>query len=120
VIVAYHQAHAVEATANQRADEHRPGRSLVVAGRELDPKNATLTGHRHSGCDQSRHGHDPAGFTDLEIGRIEEDIGIGGVVERTLPEGLNLGVECRADAADLAAADAGDPEALNQIVDPAG
>jgi hypothetical protein len=79
-----------------------------------------LTGHGHAGRHERRHRDDPAGFTDLEIGRIEIDIGIGGLVERTPPEGLDLGVERRADPADFAAADAGDTQTLHEVVDPAG
>ena len=74
VVVADDQAHAVEAAVDERTDERRPGRALVVAGRELDAEDPTLTAHGHAGRDQGRHRHDPAGLADLEIRRVEPDV----------------------------------------------
>ena len=45
MVVADDQAHAVQATLDERADEARPGGALVVARRQLEAQHPPLAGH---------------------------------------------------------------------------
>jgi hypothetical protein len=119
MVVADDEADAMEAARDETADEAWPGAALVVAGGELEPEHASLAGGRHAGRDEDRHRHDPPALADLDVRRVEPDVRVGDLAERSGPERLDLGVERGAHPADLALADALDPEGPHQVVDPA-
>ena len=118
VVVADDQPDAGQSTLDEAADEGRPGTALVVAGREVESEHAPLAGRRHAGRDEGRHRHDPPALADLDVGGIEPQIGVRLVTERAGAERLDLGVERRADPADLTPAERGDAEGLDEILDP--
>jgi hypothetical protein len=117
MVVADDEADAAQAALDERADEARPGRALVVAGGELEAKHPPLAGRRHAG---DRHRHDPPGLADLDVRGVEPDIRMGDLAERAGPERRDLGVERRAHPADLAPTDAVYAERPHEVVDPAG
>jgi hypothetical protein len=74
--IADDEADAAEATRRERADEGRPGRAFVVAGRQLEPEDATLTAGRHPRGHERGHVHHPATDADLHVGRVQPEVGI--------------------------------------------
>lgn len=96
-------------------DEGGPGRSLVVAGRQLKPQHPPLAAGGDPDRDEGCHRHDPPCFADLEVRRVEPEVREGGVGEWPAAEPLDLGVEGRADPANLALADAVDAHGASRI-----
>jgi hypothetical protein len=68
---------AREAPLDEGADEGRPGAALVVACRQLEPEDATLTVAADAGGHERGHVHDPAVITDLDVRRVKPEVGIG-------------------------------------------
>src|SRR6266852_9519481 len=120
MVVADDEPDTGQAALDERADERRPGRSLVVARGELEAEDPALPALGHPGRHERRHRHDPTTLADLDVRGVQPEIGIRLVAELPLTEGLDLGVERGADPADLALADRGDAERVDEILDPAG
>ncbi len=97
-----------------------PARALAAPARQLEPEDPALAGRRDPDRDERRHGHDLALLAGLEARGVEPEVRERGVRERPAAEPLDLRVEGRARPADLAPADALDPQRPDQVVDPAG
>jgi hypothetical protein len=119
VVVADDQAHAAEAALDEAAHEAGPGAALVVAGSQLEAQDTALAGRRHAHRHQRGHRHDAARLAHLQVRRVEPQVGIALVGERSAAEALDLGVQRRAHAADLALAERRDPERLDEVLHPA-
>ncbi len=88
-----------------------------MPGRQLDCQHPALATHRDPDRDQRRHRHHPTCLTHLEVRGVEPQVRVRGVTQRPAAERLDLGVERRADAADLALADALDAQGADEVVD---
>jgi hypothetical protein len=114
------QLHPAQPTRPQRPQERRP-EGLVLAVADRDAQDLPVAGQGHAGGDDHRLGHDPPAGADLDVGRVAEQVGEGDVVQRPVAEGRQALVELGADAADLAAADAGlDAQGFDHVIDAAG
>jgi len=118
--IADDESDTAETALDERTDEAGPGTTLAVARGEVEPEHAALTGHRHPDGHERGHVHHPARLAHLHVGRVEPEVGIGLARERAGTEGLDLGIERGADAADLALADVRDAECFDEILDPSG
>ncbi len=119
VVVADDQPDAGEAALDEPPDEARPGRALVVACGELEPEHAALAGRRHAGRHERRHRGHPPCLADLDVRGVEPQVRVCLVGQRAAAERLDLGVEGGADRADLALRHRGDPERVDEVLDPA-
>jgi hypothetical protein len=112
----HHEAHAEEVALEESPHEARPGVALVIAGREVETQDAALTGPGDPDRDEDGHRDHPPAIADLDVGRVEPEVGIALAGEGPMAEGLDLGVEAGADPADLALADAGDPQGGHEVL----
>lgn len=119
MVVADDQPDTGQTTFDEATDEGRPGRALVVARGELEPDDPPLAAVRDGGRHEGRHRGHPAGLADLDIRGVEPQVRIALVGQRAVAERLDLGVERGADAADLAPAERGDAERVDEVLDPA-
>ena len=119
--VADHQPHAAQPTRVERAQEGQPAAALVATGGgDLHAQHAALAGGADADRDERGHAHHPASLAHLVIERVERHIRVARRVERAAAEGVDLGVQPGADAADLALGQVGYPQRADQLLDAAG
>jgi hypothetical protein len=109
----------LEAALDERADEGRPGAGLVVARAELEAQDPPFTRRRHPAGHERCHRDHSTAVADLHIGGIEPQVGIALSRERAVAECLDLDIEGSTDPAHLTLAQRGDPEGLDEVLDPA-
>ena len=115
--IADDEADATEPTLDERAQEGQPVAALVpTRGGHLDAHDAAHALAADGDGDERGHVHDAAGLADLVVERVEPEVRIGGRVEAPAAEGLDLGIEDRADAADLALADTAHAEGRHELL----
>jgi hypothetical protein len=102
VVVADDEPDTGETTLHEAAHEARPGRALVVARGELESEDAPLPAGGHPDRDEGGHRDHATTLADLEVRGVEPEVGVALTAEWSGPEGLDLGVEGGALAADLA------------------
>ena len=120
--VAHHEPDASKATLLEVGDELRPeGLALAVA--HLEPEQLTAA----VGIDAHGYDHGPRAHLQglaqaaLEVGGIQVDVGVAGLLQRPAQEGLHLLVDLLADATDLGLGDAAlGTQSSHQGVDLAG
>ncbi len=113
------QLDSVQAAVAQVAEELGPEvLGLAVTGRAAQHFPSAISAD--AGRDHDGLADDPTGQAHLAVRRIQEHVGEREVVEGAGAPERDLGVELRADPADLALADPGAPHRDHQVVDPAG
>ncbi len=118
VRVTGHQPGPTESTSHETAQEAQPERA-ILARSDIQPQDLTLSTRVDADGDDDCHRDDPAILADLKEGRVQPDIRIR-PGQRPRAKALDDGVEVLTQPADLALADAVDPERLDQVVHPAG
>jgi hypothetical protein len=99
VSVGNDQLHALEAAAYQSAQELDPeGGGFRLA--QAEPEDLAAAILVDAGSDYCRDRHDAAILADLDVGRIEPEVGPL-AVQRTLEEGQHAGVDVLAQRRDL-------------------
>jgi hypothetical protein len=116
--IANHQLQASQAARQQPAQELEP-ESAVLAWPHIQPEDLPLTGGAYGNGDHHRQRHHPPLLAHLQEGRIKPEIRIG-PFQVACPKPLDLTVQLLAQPAHLALADAGHPQGLHEIIDPAG
>jgi len=112
------EADSSQAAADHLTQELEP--ELVVLGRpDIDSHDFPLSRGTNPDRDQHRHRDHPAVLPDLLEGGVQEQVREL-AVEAPGAEGVDLGVELLADAADLVFGDALDAQRLGQVVDRPG
>jgi site-specific DNA recombinase len=117
--IADHQPHPAQAAGDQLAAELQPERP-ALAGADGHPEHALLAGLAHAEGDHGRLADHPPVGAHLLIGGVEEDVRVGGIVQRPLAEGGQLLVQLAADAAHLALGDVAAAQGSDQVVHLAG
>lgn len=114
------QLDVVQATGPQRTQELRPER-LRLAVTDHQPKNLAVTGGGDPGRDDHRLGHTPVVHPGLAVGRVQEDVGKDGVVQRPLLERRQFAVDFSADPRHLGLRDPGvGAQRFDQVIHRAG
>ena len=109
-----HQGHPLQPPAQERAQEGRP-EGVVLARTGRDPQHlAPSVGVDPHGHHRGHRDH-PAPFPHLVEGGIKPHVGMG-AFDRSVAEGIDLGVEGLADARDLRLGNAVEAEGTNEVV----
>jgi hypothetical protein len=115
VSVGNDQLHALEAAANQSAQELDPeGGGFRLA--QTEPEDLAAAILVDAGGDYCRNRHDAAILADLDVGRIKPEVGPL-AVQRPLEERQHAGVDVLAQRRDLRLGDAGHAQRLDQFID---
>jgi site-specific DNA recombinase len=112
--VAGDQLHAGEAAGDQVAQEPQP-ELAVLARADVQPQHLALAARVDPDRDDDRHRDDPAPGAHLDERGVQPHVRVR-PGERPRAEAGDLGVQLLAEAADLALADAGHPQRLDQLV----
>jgi hypothetical protein len=113
-----HQLDAPEAAPCQRAQKLGP-ESLGLGGADGDAQHLASAIAVDGDGNDHRDGDDATGGANLEVGRIQPEIGPV-AFQRPVKEGGDLVVDLAAQAADLALGDAGHAHGFDQFVDRTG
>ena len=117
VVVGDDEGHAFEASRPKALEERRP-EGAVLAVAHLHAQHFSVSGGGDARGDHHGARDDSAAQAALDVGGIGEDIGELDVVQRSVAERLELGVQAGTDAGDLALGDPGlHAEGLDQVVD---
>ncbi len=108
-----------QAAVAQVAQELGPER-LGLAVPDLAAQHFPSAVGADAGGDHDRLGDHPTVEADLAVGRVQEHVGEGLLLERPAAPGRDLAVELGADPRHLALADAGAAHRDDQVIDPAG
>ncbi len=113
-----HQLDALQPALEQALEEGGPeGLGLARAEVQADDLAPALAVDRHG--DYGGDGHDPAALPDLEVGRVQPQVGPL-AFERAVQEGVHALVDLLAQPADPRLVDPGQAHRLRQLVDPPG
>ena len=123
VLVADDEPDAGQAALLEAEQEPTP-EDLVLAVTDVQTEDLPLPGGGDPGGDNDGHGHDlPAlagGVTDVEVGRVEVDVGELDVVQRPGAERADGLVEPGADSGDLGLGDPRTAHRFDQVIDVPG
>jgi hypothetical protein len=97
VSVADDQLHSAQPAVAQTAQERGP-EDLVFAVTHVHAEDLPVPIGGDTGGDHDRPGHDPTLHPSLDVGRVEEHVGEGGVVQRPVAERRDLLIKLGADA----------------------
>jgi hypothetical protein len=100
VRVADHELDAGQAARDQPAQERQPPGAVLGAG-DVQAQDLPVPVGVDPGRHERVHVHDPAVLADLDRERVDPAERVRAGVERTLPEGADLGVEVGSHLADL-------------------
>ena len=101
----------------RRAQERGPERPVLGVA-DVEPEHLPAAVGGHPGGDHHRLRDHPPVHPRLAVGRIEEDIRVGDLGQRPVPERADLLIQVRADPGHLGLADPGvGTECLDQVVD---
>jgi len=121
VLVGDHQPHPAQAAALQRGQEAAP-EHLVFGVTHVQPEHLAAAVGGDPGGHHDRHGHDlGGGVAHVQVGRVQVDVGEGGMVQPAGPERLDDLVQAGTDPGDLGLGDARiDAQRGDQVVDRPG
>ena len=106
-----------EATGLQRAQERGPKRPVLRIA-DLEAEHLTPPVGGDAGGDHHRLGDHPAVDPGLAVGGVEEDVGVGDLGQRPVPERADLLIEVRTDPRDLGLGDPGvRTQRLDEVID---
>src|SRR5690606_14340868 len=100
VVIADHELHPGETPGPESLQERGPERP-VLAVADGHAQDLTVTSASHASGDHHRPGHDPPIDAALQVGGIGEHVRELDVIERPVPERLEVPVELAADATHL-------------------
>jgi hypothetical protein len=113
------ELHARESSGHEVSQERGPCRTGLLRER-VEADDLTTTLGVHGGCHDAGDLHDTTAFTNADGERVDPQVRVRPVVERTAAEGGDLLVECLGQPRDLRLGDALDAERLHESVDSPG
>jgi hypothetical protein len=114
-----HELHPGQAAGDQPAQKRQPA-GPVLGGGDVQAQDLPVPVSIDPGRDQGVHVHHTAVLADLHDQGVDPDERVGPLIERTLAERGDLGIEMGSHLADLRPRQRLDPELLGQPLHAAG